>query len=138
MPVTRPLASISEAQFKTRSDAVDTVIVPAQKDGFEKVFIGEDCWYAIRISGGMLDKIKFIAAYQTAPISAITHYAPVKQIEPYGEGGKYKLVFTEPALVITPIPYGNAPQGTMQGPPYTTIQKLRTSQSVGELLSKIS
>ena len=40
------------------SHGVDTVIVPAQKDGFEKVFLGEDCWYAIRISGGMLDKIK--------------------------------------------------------------------------------
>ncbi len=30
---------------------LDTVVVPAQKEGFEQVFLGEDCWYAIRISG---------------------------------------------------------------------------------------
>ena len=49
----------------------DTIIVPAKLEGFERVFLGEDCWYAIRISGGMLHKIKYIAAYQTRPISAI-------------------------------------------------------------------
>ena len=44
----------------------------------------------------MLDKIKYIAAYRTQPVSAITHYAPVSRIEPYGEGGKYKVrVFGE-------------------------------------------
>ncbi|EKE96406.1 hypothetical protein FDUTEX481_09751 [Tolypothrix sp. PCC 7601] len=32
----------------------DTVIVPAQKEGFKRVFLGEDCWYAILISGEML------------------------------------------------------------------------------------
>ena len=78
----------------------DTIIVPAKKDGFEEVFLGEDCWYAVRISGGMLDKIKHIAAYQTQPVSAITHYAPVSRIEPYGESGKYKLVFSESAKPI--------------------------------------
>lgn len=57
------------------SDGVDTVVVPAQKDGFDETFLEQDCWYAIRISGGMLNKIKFIAGYQTAPISAITPYA---------------------------------------------------------------
>ena len=36
----------------------DTIVVPAQKKGFDEVFLGQDCWYAIRISGGMLDKIK--------------------------------------------------------------------------------
>jgi hypothetical protein len=39
--------------------------VLAQKEGFEQTFLGEDCWYAIRISGGMLPKIKYVAAYQT-------------------------------------------------------------------------
>ena len=45
------------------STGPDTIIVPAQKEGFEKVFLGENCWYAIRISGGMLQNIKRIAGY---------------------------------------------------------------------------
>ena len=88
---------------KVVSHGCDTIIVPAQKDGFEKCFLGEGCWYAIRISGGMLEKIKYIVAYQTAPVSAITHYAFVDRIEPYGESGKYKVIFSEKAKAIGPI-----------------------------------
>ena len=44
-----------------------------------------------------LDKIKYIAAYVSAPDSKITHYAEVEEIAPYGEDGKYQLIFTEPA-----------------------------------------
>ena len=77
------------------------------------MFLGERAWFAVRIAGAMLNKIKFIAAYQTQPVSAVTHWAPVERIEPYGDGGKYKLFFSEPAREITPIPYGDAPQGTV-------------------------
>ncbi len=114
----------------------DTVIVPAQKDGFEKAFLGEGAWYAIRISGGMLDKIKYIAGYQTHPISAITHYAPVARIEPYGESGKYKIILAEKATPITPIPYGDAPPGAMQSPRYTTFARLLEARKLTDLLGK--
>lgn len=82
----------TNSQQSTQSSKLqkDTIVVPAQKEGFERVFLGENCWYAIRIAGGKLTKIKYIAAYQTQPISAVTHYAPVDRIEPYGESGKYK------------------------------------------------
>ena len=113
----------------------DTIIVPAKLDGFERVFLGEDCWYAIRISGGMLPKLKYIAAYQWQPISAITHYAPVDHIEPYGEGGKYKMVFSEPAKKIGPIPYGNASSGAMQGPRYTNFEKLKAAKTLTDLVN---
>lgn len=115
----------------------DTIIVPAQKDGFERVFLGEDCWYAVRISGGMLDKIKYVAGYQTQPVSAITHYAPVSRIEPYGEEGKYKLVFSEKAKPIGPIPYADAPQGMMQGPRYTTFTKLQSASKLRDLTNRM-
>lgn len=114
-------------------NADDTVIVPAQREGFEKVFLGEDCWYAIRISGGMLSKIKFIAAYRTLPESRITHYAPVARIEPYGEEGKYKLIFAEPAKPIGPILFADAPQGSMQGPRYTSFEKLLKAKKLTDL-----
>lgn len=116
-------------------DAKDTIVVPAREDGFHDVFLGEDCWYAIRIGGGMLSKIRYIAAYQTSPVSAVTHYAPVKTIEPYGDEGKYKLIFAEPATVLkTPIPFADAPPGSLQGPRYTNIKKLLDAKRVGDFL----
>lgn len=130
--VATPQTKFDTAPAATSSEP-DTIVVPAQEDGFRKVFLGENCWYAIRIAGGMLDKIKWIAAYQTQPISSITHVAPVARIEPYGEGGKYKIVFSEPALPITKIPFGDAPSGFMQGPKYTTHRKLMTAKTVQDL-----
>jgi len=112
----------------------DTIVVPARKEGFEEVFLGEDAWYAIRISGGMLSRIKYIAAYQSQPVSAITHFAPVDHIEPYGEGGKYKLVLSEPATKIGPVPYGDARMGAMQGPRYTSLEKLKSAKQLSDLI----
>jgi hypothetical protein len=111
----------------------DTVVVPAQQDGFEKVFLGDNSWDAIRISGGMLPKIKYIAAYRTQPESKVTHYAPVARIEPYGEQGKYRLIFAEPAKPIGPIPFADAPQGSMQSPRYTTFEKLMKAKKLTDL-----
>ena len=130
-----PGASVAIVSTSQQKGLRDTVVVPAQQEGFENVFLGEKCWHSIRIAGGMLDKIKYIAAYQTNPVSAITHYAPVSQIEPYGESGKYKLVFSEKAKPIGPITFGDAPTGTMQGPRYTTIDQLRKAKTLSDLFT---
>jgi hypothetical protein len=111
----------------------DTIVVPAQEEGFQRVFIGEDCWYAIRISGGMLARIKYIVAYQTQPISAITHYAPVDRIEPFGDGGKYKVIFPEKANEISQIHFADAQTGSMQGPRYTNFECLKSAKKIGDL-----
>ncbi len=131
-PLSEPITS-SEAVGKSSKLQLDTVIVPAKQDGFDKVFLGENCWYAIRIAGGMLPKIKYIAAYRSQPESSITHYAPVASIEPYGEEGKYKLIFSESAKPIGPIPFADAPSGSMQGPRYTSLQKLLTAKKLLDL-----
>ena len=123
-----PIVSTTKSTTKQKG-LRDTVVVPAQQEGFESVFLGQNCWHAIRIAGGMLDKIKYIAAYQTNSVSAITHYAPVSQIEPYGESGKYKLVFSEKAKPIGPITFGDAPTGSMQGP------KLRKAKTLSEIFT---
>ena len=77
-----------------------------------------------------------IAAYQTQPVSAITHYAPVARIEPYGEEGKYKLIFSEKAKPIGPIRFGNAPLGAIQGPRYTNFAKLNSAHTLTDLIGK--
>lgn len=136
--VPKPIAD-ADADQSVQSDDVadldgrDTIVVPAQQDGFREVFLGENAWYAIRIGGGMLQRIKYIAAYQSAPVSAITHYAPVERIEPYGDDGKYKLIFSEPAKSIGPIPFADATSGSMQGSRYTSLEKLRSAKKVSDI-----
>jgi hypothetical protein len=111
----------------------DTIVVPAQREGFERVFLGEHAWHAVRIAGAMLDKIKYCAVYQSHPVSAVTHVAPVKQIEPYGDSGKYRLVFAEAPTNIGPLSSAGMPSGSMQGPRYTTYAKLKAAKKVADL-----
>ena len=109
----------------TEVQELDTIIVPANEEGFNEVFLDKNQWYAIRISSSMIDRIKYIAGYQTAPISAITYYAEVAKIEKYKDTGKYIVYFKAPAKRIGPIKLtkGNkciAPQA----PRYSTYEKL--------------
>jgi len=126
-PVAEPREHGTQPPVSTQpptSTELNTVIVSAKPENFERVFLGENCWYAVHIGGGMLPKIRYIAAYQSYPRSAITHYAPVASIEPYGDQGKYKLNFSEPAKPIGPIPFADAVPGEMVGRRYTTLDKL--------------
>jgi len=127
------ISKSTEEKPTSNISTYDTIIVPAQEEGFEKVFIGENCWYAIRIGGGKLQNIKYIASYQTAPISAITHVAKVESIEPYGDGGKYKLNFVEPAKKIDRIKLGDAKKGIMQSPRYANYQKMVEAKEVTQI-----
>ena len=75
------------------ADELDTIIVPAREDGFNEEFLKNDRWFAIRISSAMIDKIKYIAAYQVAPISGITYIAEVDRIEKYKDTNKHIVYF---------------------------------------------
>jgi len=136
VPVATPgVGSPTSPRANSSHDERDTIVVPARVDGFLETFLGEDCWYSIRIGGGMLKKIRYIAAYQSAPVSAVTHLAPVKEIVPYGDAGKYKLIFAEPARQLpSPIPFGDAPPGSMQGPRYTSLARLHSARKVADLV----
>lgn len=116
---------------------VDTIIVPAKKGGFEDVFLGENAWWSVRISGGKIPQIRYIAAYQTKPVSAVTHWAPVERIEPYGDTGKYRLVFSQPAKALdNPIRLGGAKPGTMQGSRYARLVDVLAAKSLKELFKE--
>lgn len=116
------------------SNAEDLIIVPANKEGFEEVFLGRNCWYSIRIASSKLDKTKYIAAYQTRPVTAITHVAEIESFEPYGDNGKYKVNFSGPAKKIPSIPYADAPSGAMQGPRYSSKARLDEAKKLTDLL----
>ena len=114
---------------------LDTVVVPAQDEGFNDVFMAENRWYQIRIHSSMVPRIKYIAAYRTAPVSAITQIAPVKDIALWKEGSKYVLNFTEPAREIGPIKLVPKPNGTVkapQAPRYTSYKKLMKASNLDE------
>jgi len=114
-----------------RKDQADTIIVPARKDGFDKVFLGEDRWYQIRLSEKRIEQLKYIAAYQVAPVSAITHIAKIKAIVPYKDSGKYEVIFEEPAQEIKQIRLGeaSAPQGPMYGS-YDLIKEAKKFEDI--------
>ncbi|MHC4395250.1 MAG: hypothetical protein ACYS1A_06305 [Planctomycetota bacterium] len=110
---------------------INTIVVPARKDGFEEVFIGENCWYSIRIHASMIPKIKHIAAYQVAPVSAITHIAKVESIEQWKDSNKYILRFTEPAKKIEPIKLvSKGIVKALQNSRYTSIEKLKNAKNL--------
>jgi len=124
----------STSGSEIKPDQLNTIVVPAQEEGFQIEFINNQCWYAIRISASMLDKLKYIAAYQVAPISAITHYAEIASIEKYKDTNKYFVKFKGPAKTITPIELNKDKKGLApQAPRYTSIEKLLKAQSVAQV-----
>jgi hypothetical protein len=125
-------ASTERKGRRLKLEELDTIVVPAREDGFNEVFLGEDCWYEISMSSSMIERVKYIAAYQTAPVSAITHYAEVKVIEKYKDTHKYIVYFKEPAKEIGPI---TLPKGTglaPQAPRYTRFEKLKTAKTLSD------
>ena len=115
---------------------LDTVVVPAREDGFQEVFLGQNCWYAVRIHGALRSQIKYIAAYQVAPVSAITYLAPVRSIEPWKDSGKVVLYFAEPAKPIGPL---NLVKGgkvrALQNLRYTTRDRLLAAKNLDDVFA---
>jgi hypothetical protein len=117
-----------------KAEDIDTIIVPAREEGFEEEFIQNNQWYAIRISSSMVSRIKFIAAYQVAPVSAITCYAEVASIEKWNETNKYIIRFKQPAKKITPILLDKDKKGVApQAPRYTSLVKLQKAKVLSDI-----
>jgi len=113
---------------------IDTVVVPAREEGFQDAFINEGKWWAIRIHSSMIPRIKYIAAYRVAPISAITHIAPVEKIEPWKDSGKYLVVLAEPAKELKPISLVNKGRvKALQNLRYTSREKILSAKNLDQV-----
>jgi len=115
------------------SDSVDTIVVPAKEDGFNETFLGENRWYQIRINSTMIPKIKYVAVYQVAPISAITYYAEVESIEPWQDTNKYVLNFKDnpkPLEAIKLVSRGKIK--ALQNSRYTSLSRLLNAKNLDE------
>lgn len=120
----------------TDPSEIDTIVVPAREDGFKSAFLGEQKWWAIRIHASMIPKIKYIAAYRVAPISAITHIAPVAAIEPWKDTGKYIVNFAGKPKKIQPISLVPKPKGkvkSLQSPRYASREKLLAARNLDQV-----
>jgi hypothetical protein len=117
----------------TDSDAFDTIVIPARSEGFQKVFLGENAWYSIRINAKHIPKLKYIASYQVAPIAAITHIAEIASIELYGDAGKYKVIFKDPAKRIVDIPRSVDSDIIMQSARYALREKLLSAKNLDQV-----
>jgi predicted DNA binding CopG/RHH family protein len=134
-PFQEEIREVTEGKGKEiEVQELNTIVVPANEEGFKEVFLGKDQWYAIRISSSMIERIKYIAGYQTTPISAITHYAEVSKIVKYKDTGKYIVYFKEPAKKIGPIKLTTGKSGTApQAPRYTTYEKLIKAKKLEDI-----
>ena len=120
-------------------DEVDTIVIPARASGFQEVFISENRWYEIRMESSMRQKIKYIAAYQVAPISAITHIATIKSIEPWGDNGKWVINFEDTAEKIESIPLKkDGKVKAPQAPRYAVKDKLFQAGTLEDIWSAVS
>ncbi len=124
------LNEVSEDTEKVDISEIDTIVIPAREDGFKEEFIDNNCWYAIRLNSSMIPKIKYIAAYQVAPISAITHIAEVKSIEQWQDTNKYIVYFAEPAEKIKKVPLGNSKGKAPQSLRYSSRDRIINAKTL--------
>ena len=120
------------------ADELDTMVVPAREDGFNEEFLKNNRWFAIRISSAMIDKIKYIAAYQVAPVSGITHIAEVDRIEKYKDTNKYIVFFkNETTKKISKISLGKKKGMAPQAPRYSSHKTILTAKTLDDLWDKL-
>lgn len=124
-------------KIKSEIEYQDTIIVRARKNGFKKVFIGENSWYSVRINEDRIPFLRYIAVYQTTPVKKITHYAEIKDIIISPEdSSKKKILFKSEAKELSKkIPLGDD-WNALQSNRYTNFKNLFTSANTDELFSK--
>lgn len=112
----------------------DTLVCAAKDEGFRTAFIEQKAWWAVRLSPKSIPHIKYIAMYQVAPVSQITHYGRIDRIESYQDTGKYKLYLDgDPIKLKRPVGLGNNPHLKPQGPKYAILENIRKANTLDDV-----
>jgi hypothetical protein len=127
-----------DAEEVVAVSAFDTIVCPAWEEGFESAFLGQRAWWAIRIRDVNIPKIRYIAIYRVAPISAITHFGEVDRIEPYigtdAPEGKYKVFLKGEPIELNPhVGIGKNIHLKPQGPKYALIETIKRAKSLDDV-----
>ena len=115
---------------------VDTVVTPVPQEGFEQTYLKENCWWAIRLNNSLISQLKHHVAYRTAPISAITHTAPISKIYhfPRGDRRKYRIDFKMSPISIRAIGLGSKGENSaLSSPAYTSMDMLRNANTLEDV-----
>lgn len=123
-----------EASEHGEAPAWDTIVCPAKEDGFQSAFIENKAWWAIRIWQQKIPYIKYIAMYQVAPLSQITHYGVVDRIEPFEDSGKYIVYLKgDPIKLKNPVGIGEKRNIQPQSSKYAKFEDILTAQSLDDV-----
>jgi hypothetical protein len=117
---------------------INTIVCPAVEEGFKHAFHDNDSWWAIRISPTVIPQLKYIAMYETAPVSQVRWIADIKKdgIKPYKNTGKY-IIHVENKRKIGPISLDKEKRGMQpQSPRYTTFERINQAKKLSELWYK--
>ena len=105
----------------------DTIVVPAHPRGFHDVFLEERRWPNLKIDKRRLDSLKYIAVYQTGPVSAITHYGRIKSFKSGEKNGRYDVHLSGAPKELRHVPYTIADICALQGPRYTSLNRIQAA-----------
>lgn len=120
-----------------RASKFDTVILSSTERGFEETFLGEKespCWYPCRISDEREQGLHYIAIYRGQPISAITHYAKIKEFK-YDPDRGHKVCYFDGSPIELPnkIILGSKDACYFIGAKYTSLKSLLNATRAEEL-----
>jgi hypothetical protein len=109
-------------------DELNTIVVPAHPKGFGEVFVKEHRWPNVKIDRRRIESIKYIAVYQTGPVSAITHYAEIASFKSLKQTGRFDLFLKGEPIAIGPIPFTAEDVCAVQGPRYTKLHLILSAR----------
>lgn len=119
-----------------RFEEFDTIVVPAHPQGFKDVFLGQERWPNLKVDGRRLGALKFIAIYQTKPVSAITHLAEIDGFTPLERVGRYDVKFKGSPTEINHVAFTPADVCAVQGPRYTSMELVLKAKSLSRAFPK--